>query len=105
MRCKCLRSGGGPEIRTPKSVARSWISSPLPCQLRLALRALKISYLRYSIRLLGRRAFEPGELRASSRHEPRSRDHEPASKARRGLHGELAAKQQEQFVNIVRHDA
>jgi hypothetical protein len=37
----CAENGGGPEIRTPKSVTRSWISSPLPCQLRLALRVPK----------------------------------------------------------------
>src|SRR2546425_3636828 len=30
--------GGGPEIRTPKPRVGSWISSPLPYQLRLALR-------------------------------------------------------------------
>src|SRR5437879_13801037 len=31
-------SGGGRGIRTPKGLAARWISSPLPCQLRLALR-------------------------------------------------------------------
>src|SRR2546427_2911060 len=30
--------GGGRGIRTPKGLAARWISSPLPCQLRLALR-------------------------------------------------------------------
>src|SRR4029453_402946 len=29
--------GGGRGIRTPKGLAARWISSPLPCQLRLAL--------------------------------------------------------------------
>jgi integrase len=32
-------NGGGRGIRTPKGLAARWISSPLPCQLRLALRA------------------------------------------------------------------
>ncbi len=39
VRCTCLRNGGGRGIRTPKGLAARWISSPLPCQLRLALRA------------------------------------------------------------------
>src|SRR5262249_1985454 len=53
------KSGGGRGIRTPKGLAARWISSPLPCQLRLALLALKDSYLRYSIWRLGRRDIEP----------------------------------------------
>jgi hypothetical protein len=32
--------GGGRGIRTPKGLAARWISSPLPCQLRLALRVV-----------------------------------------------------------------
>jgi hypothetical protein len=42
----CLNYGGGRGIRTPKGLAARWISSPLPCQLRLALRAHRIAYLR-----------------------------------------------------------
>ncbi len=47
MRCKCLRSGGGRGIRTPKGLAARWISSPLPYQLRLALRVRDKRHLRY----------------------------------------------------------
>ena len=36
-------SGGGRGIRTPKGLAARWISSPLPYQLRLALRASRIA--------------------------------------------------------------
>jgi hypothetical protein len=45
VRCKCLRSGGGRGIRTPKGLAARWISSPLPYQLRLALQAFSIASL------------------------------------------------------------
>src|SRR5439155_12270283 len=46
--CKCVRSGGGRGIRTPKGLAARWISSPLPCQLRLALRLPNsLSYYHY----------------------------------------------------------
>src|SRR5262245_43187008 len=44
-----LRNGGGRGIRTPKGLAARWISSPLPCQLRLALRAHRVAQL-YAIR-------------------------------------------------------
>src|SRR2546423_654204 len=37
-----VESGGGREIRTPKGLAARWISSPLPCQLRLALRGPRL---------------------------------------------------------------
>src|SRR5262245_49724772 len=37
-------NGGGRGIRTPKGLAARWISSPLPCQLRLALRAHSLAY-------------------------------------------------------------
>ena len=40
-------NGGGPGIRTPKGLAPRRISSPLPCQLRLALRGRNDRYLRY----------------------------------------------------------
>jgi hypothetical protein len=46
-------NGGGRGIRTPKGLAARWISSPLPCQLRLALRARKDRYLRYNGLLRG----------------------------------------------------
>src|SRR5439155_9763204 len=36
--------GGGREIRTPMCLAARWISSPLPCQLRLALRPERFSH-------------------------------------------------------------
>src|SRR5439155_1586219 len=39
-------SGGGRGIRTPMGREARWISSPLPYQLRLALRALRIAQLR-----------------------------------------------------------
>ena len=55
-------NGGGPGIRTPKGLAPRRISSPLPCQLRLALRARCGGYLRY----LDRR---PGTARCE-RHSP-----------------------------------
>jgi trans-aconitate methyltransferase len=42
---ECLRSGGGRGIRTPKGLAARWISSPLPYQLRLALRAHRVAHL------------------------------------------------------------
>jgi hypothetical protein len=45
------KSGGGRGIRTPMGLAARWISSPLPYQLRLALRVQKNSYLQYSIRM------------------------------------------------------
>jgi hypothetical protein len=40
----CEGNGGGRGIRTPKGLAARWISSPLPCQLRLALRASRIAH-------------------------------------------------------------
>src|SRR5256712_11634910 len=48
--------GGGRGIRTPKGPAPRWISSPLPYQLRLALRAQGLSHGRG-----GRRAARLGE--------------------------------------------
>src|SRR5437762_1550182 len=51
-------SGGGPEIRTAKRRVASLISSPLPYQLRLALRAQRDRSLRY-INTPG--TFEPGD--------------------------------------------
>jgi hypothetical protein len=54
------KNGGGRGIRTPKGLAARWISSPLPCQLRLALRALKNSYLRYIMCSPGRRTRDAG---------------------------------------------
>src|SRR5439155_18276259 len=41
-------NGGGPGIRTPKGLAPRRISSPLPCQSRLALRVKSDGYSRYS---------------------------------------------------------
>ena len=38
------RNGGGRGIRTPKGLAARWISSPLPYQLRLALRVSNILF-------------------------------------------------------------
>ena len=60
VRCKCLRSGGGRGIRTPKGLAARWISSPLPYQLRLALRVRNSSYLRYIMCSPGRRTRDAG---------------------------------------------
>ena len=40
-----LKRGGGRGIRTPKGLTPRWISSPLPYQLGLALRALKLPLL------------------------------------------------------------
>jgi hypothetical protein len=42
------KNGGGRGIRTPKGLAARWISSPLPYQLRLALRVRSDRYLRYT---------------------------------------------------------
>src|SRR5438874_5562250 len=52
------KSGGGRGIRTPKGRVARWISSPLPYQLRLALRAQRDRSLRY-ISTPG--TFEPGD--------------------------------------------
>src|SRR5438046_10154461 len=52
------KSGGGRGIRTPKGRVARWISSPLPYQLRLALRAQRDRSLRY-INTPG--TFEPGD--------------------------------------------
>jgi hypothetical protein len=41
---KVVRGGGGRGIRTPKGREARWISSPLPYQLRLALRVGSVSH-------------------------------------------------------------
>src|ERR671919_229894 len=42
-------NGGGRGIRTPKGLAARWISSPLPCQLRLALRVSRFAHFRRTV--------------------------------------------------------
>src|SRR2546426_10078760 len=59
-------SGGGRGIRTPMGLAPRWISSPLPYQLRLALRARKNGSLRYNIRPLDQQAHGSARYRAGS---------------------------------------